>query len=256
MAVAPLSKWGFGIEIEAVVEPWKIRPEWRGKPQEYYERLALALRNRRLKSKADRLDASYQPQHSEHYDKWFITKDGSLRAVGDQVALEAVSPILKTGNKDWEDELKLFWEAMRSTSRYLCRLCTCIYIYIYIRTDSKHVQKSSKSKPISPAAHTSTSPPSTDPTPSPNSKPSPSPSSLTSTSSTPSSLPNAAGTNTAGRTPKSPLTCSPYSPPAAARAPSRSERRRLGSRAGRPVPRSGIACKVPRRRGGMSFGIS
>ena len=76
--------FGFGIEIEAVVEPWKVRPHWNNKPQEYYERLALALRNRHLKAVADRLDSNWQAHHPEHYDKWFITRDGSLTGVGNQ----------------------------------------------------------------------------------------------------------------------------------------------------------------------------
>jgi len=75
--------FGFGIEVEAVVQPWKVRPEWRGKPQEYYERLALALRNRNLKALSDNLAGSYR-SHPEHYDKWFITKDGSLQGSGDE----------------------------------------------------------------------------------------------------------------------------------------------------------------------------
>jgi hypothetical protein len=79
-----VQSFGFGIEIEAVVKPWKIRPNWRGFPQEYYEILAKALRNRGLKAIADRLNTDYQAQHPEHYNKWFITKDGSLQPEGNQ----------------------------------------------------------------------------------------------------------------------------------------------------------------------------
>ena len=81
---APVQKFGFGIEIEAVVEPWKVRPEWSNRPQEYFERLAQALRNRGLKAAADSLNSSYRPQHPEHYNKWFITPDGSLQGSGNQ----------------------------------------------------------------------------------------------------------------------------------------------------------------------------
>jgi hypothetical protein len=79
-----LTRFGFGIEIEAVGQPWKVRDEWRNKPQEYYERLAQALRNRGLVAIADRLNSGYQNQHPEHYNKWFITSDGSLQGTGTQ----------------------------------------------------------------------------------------------------------------------------------------------------------------------------
>lgn len=76
--------FGFGIEIEAVVEPWKFRPQWRFNPEQYYERLALALRNRGRNAVADNLSLTWQPQHPEHYERWFITKDGSLQTASDQ----------------------------------------------------------------------------------------------------------------------------------------------------------------------------
>jgi hypothetical protein len=69
------TEFGFGIEIEAVVQPWKARPNWI--PAQYYERLAQALRNRDLPAKADSCTESYR-KHPEHYGKWFITRDGSL----------------------------------------------------------------------------------------------------------------------------------------------------------------------------------
>ena len=68
-------KFGFGIEIEAIVQPWKRRPDW--SPAQYYERLAQALRNRDLSAKGDPCIESYR-KHPEHYGKWFITRDGSL----------------------------------------------------------------------------------------------------------------------------------------------------------------------------------
>lgn len=79
-----LSKFGFGVEVEAVVQPWRVRAEWRDQPQLYYERLALALRNRGLNAVADDLTGTYQAQHAEHYDKWFITRDGSIQGTADQ----------------------------------------------------------------------------------------------------------------------------------------------------------------------------
>jgi hypothetical protein len=69
------TEFGFGIEIEAVVLPWKRRPDWI--PAQYYERLAQALRNRDLPAKGDPCTDSYR-KHPEHYGKWFITRDGSL----------------------------------------------------------------------------------------------------------------------------------------------------------------------------------
>jgi len=75
--------FGFGVEIEAVVQPRKIKPEWRRKPEEYYKKLASALRKRGLSAVADDLSGSHR-SHPEHYDKWFITKDGSLRGERDE----------------------------------------------------------------------------------------------------------------------------------------------------------------------------
>lgn len=72
-----MTDYHFGVEIEVIVEPHKIRPPLREKHALYYEKLAAALRNRGLKAKADSLQAGYS-KRPEHYDKWWITKDGSL----------------------------------------------------------------------------------------------------------------------------------------------------------------------------------
>ena len=65
----------FGVEIEVIAEPLIVRhPVIR---KFYYERLAESLRSHGLSAVADSLDGTYR-KHSEHYDKWFITKDGSL----------------------------------------------------------------------------------------------------------------------------------------------------------------------------------
>ncbi|KAK1756705.1 putative amidoligase enzyme-domain-containing protein [Echria macrotheca] len=77
----------------------------------YYECLAAQLRANGQKAAADRLDKSYR-KHPEHYDKWWITKDGSL---GNPrypfLPLEAVSPILNTVK--WEAHIDAFWNAWR-----------------------------------------------------------------------------------------------------------------------------------------------
>lgn len=75
--------FGFGIEIEAVVQPRRVRPEWRHKPEKYYEKIAASLRKRHLVAVADDLKGSYR-SHPEHYNKWFITSDASLRGTGDE----------------------------------------------------------------------------------------------------------------------------------------------------------------------------
>jgi hypothetical protein len=65
----------FGIEIEVIAEPHKVRHPliaW-----VYYERLAAALEFQGLTALADRNQGRYR-KHREHYDKWWITKDGSL----------------------------------------------------------------------------------------------------------------------------------------------------------------------------------
>lgn len=67
----------FGVEIEVRVEPHKIRHPLSEKHALYYEKLAAALRNRGLQARADDLQGRYG-KHPEHYDKWWITKDGSL----------------------------------------------------------------------------------------------------------------------------------------------------------------------------------
>jgi hypothetical protein len=64
-----------GVEIELIAEPHKIRHPLRRRV--YYEKLATSLRYYDLKAKADDLKHKYR-KHREHYDKWFITKDGSL----------------------------------------------------------------------------------------------------------------------------------------------------------------------------------
>lgn len=107
-----MTDYHFGVEIEVIVEPHKIRPPLREKHALYYEKLAAALRNRGLKAKADSLQAGYS-KRPEHYDKWWITKDGSLGSPENLIPMEAVSPVLRRkGN--WEGEIDTFWNAMRA----------------------------------------------------------------------------------------------------------------------------------------------
>ena len=65
----------FGIEIEAVVTPWKIRPGWTAR--QYHQRLQAALTNRELLATVNTSGSNLT--RLEPYDKWFITNDGSLR---------------------------------------------------------------------------------------------------------------------------------------------------------------------------------
>jgi hypothetical protein len=65
----------FGVEIEMIVEPHTVRDPL--KPEVYYRKLEAALRKRGLKALADTLTERYR-KHPEHYNKWWITKDGSL----------------------------------------------------------------------------------------------------------------------------------------------------------------------------------
>jgi len=65
----------FGIEIEAIAEPHDVRHPLRRLT--YYRELATSLRSNGLGAVADQLDERYR-KHPEHYNKWFITKDGSL----------------------------------------------------------------------------------------------------------------------------------------------------------------------------------
>lgn len=141
-----MTNYHFGIEIEVIVEPHKIRPPLNEKHALYYEKLAAALRNRNLKAKADSLQNGYAKK-PEHYDKWWITSDSSLgndpnRSTKEYssplsqmqhfeytnsklaVQLEAVSPIL-TCESYWEDEIETFWTAMRKVFHMPDRSSRC-----------------------------------------------------------------------------------------------------------------------------------
>ncbi|KAI1740849.1 putative amidoligase enzyme-domain-containing protein [Xylaria scruposa] len=118
-----MANYHFGVEIEVCVEPHKIRNPLSEKHALYYEKLAAALRNRRLNAKADDLTSTYV-KHPEHYDKWWITKDGSLGNPEGLIPMEAVSPVLGC-RQDWEDEIDTFWAAMRAVFHMPKRLPRC-----------------------------------------------------------------------------------------------------------------------------------
>ncbi|KAI8626748.1 putative amidoligase enzyme-domain-containing protein [Xylariaceae sp. FL1651] len=107
-----MADYHFGIEIEVLVKPHKIRNPLIEKHALYYEKLAAALRNRGLKSQADSLQNGYS-KHPEHYDKWWITKDSSLGNPEHLIPMEAVSPVLGC-RAHWEGEIDKFWAAMRA----------------------------------------------------------------------------------------------------------------------------------------------
>ncbi|OQO15258.1 hypothetical protein B0A48_00641 [Cryoendolithus antarcticus] len=89
--------YNFGIEIELISRPHTVRsPLVR---IEYYERLAASLRKRALSAQADTSTENYR-KHTEHYDKWWITRDGSL---GDP----------DHPQRNWEDEIDTFWTAYK-----------------------------------------------------------------------------------------------------------------------------------------------
>ena len=75
----------FGVEIELIAAPHKIRhPLTRSY---YYKKLAKALREDGINAVADPLQRGHQyRKHPEHYDKWFITKDGSIGNPGHPVS--------------------------------------------------------------------------------------------------------------------------------------------------------------------------
>lgn len=67
--------FAIGVELELIGRP-RIG---RTRPECYYADLANSLNNTLTHSyaAADRLDQPYR-KYPEHYDKWWITKDGSL----------------------------------------------------------------------------------------------------------------------------------------------------------------------------------
>lgn len=137
-----MASYSFGVEIELIMEPRDVH--FPHSPRVYYNKLASSLRYNGAAAIADTLDRRYR-KHPEHYDKWWITKDGSL---GDPdfpsskltdhtegtikgnytqsalsgclpisafliVPLEVVSPILSTRHR-WADDIDTFWTACRT----------------------------------------------------------------------------------------------------------------------------------------------
>lgn len=64
-----------GVEIEIIAESIEVYHPFI--KEVYYEELAECLRRHETKAKADEPKSKYR-KHDEHYDKWWITKDGSL----------------------------------------------------------------------------------------------------------------------------------------------------------------------------------
>lgn len=73
--MSSFGSYNFGVELELIAEPKRVRhPLLRAV---YYEELATSLRYDGAKAEADKLNQRYR-KRPEHYDKWWITKDGSL----------------------------------------------------------------------------------------------------------------------------------------------------------------------------------
>lgn len=118
----PTPRYTLGVEIEVLVEPHKIRPPLHEKHALYYELLAKALRNRGLKAQHN--DLTQREWRSSNYNEWYITKDGSLGNPDNLIPTEAVSPILDTA-ADWDQEIDVFWDAMRAVFHMPQRAGTC-----------------------------------------------------------------------------------------------------------------------------------
>ncbi|KAK5457171.1 hypothetical protein LTS15_004952 [Exophiala xenobiotica] len=116
----------FGVEIELVAEPHAVLPQSNRKSyyKLYYEKLAACLRRHDIDAVADSLAGGYR-KHSEHYDKWFITKDGSLGIpTDDAIPLEAVSRVCDTAY-NWEDEIDFFWTSWGEVFKLPRRSAKC-----------------------------------------------------------------------------------------------------------------------------------
>lgn len=85
---ATMTDFHFGIEIEVIVAPHKVRYPLEEYHALYYGKLAASLRKRGLRAEADNLREGYG-KRPEHYDKWWITKDGSL---GDPIGKSNMNP--------------------------------------------------------------------------------------------------------------------------------------------------------------------
>ncbi|KAL2826206.1 putative amidoligase enzyme-domain-containing protein [Aspergillus cavernicola] len=107
------SSYDFGVEIEIIAKPsihYILDDPNTVDRSFYYGLLAYSLRQKDRPALADSLQERYR-KHSEHYDKWWITKDGSLgNPPHPEIPLEVVSPILST-SRTWEGEIDVFWEA-------------------------------------------------------------------------------------------------------------------------------------------------
>ena len=118
----------FGVEIETIAEPHKVRDNLQALTKEYYEKIAKSLKNRNLQAASDPLVPGQDGRTPSRYDKWWITRDGSLTIppadAARLVASEAVSPILTTSG-NWQREIDTFWDGYHAvfhtpTSSPLC----------------------------------------------------------------------------------------------------------------------------------------
>lgn len=69
----------FGVEIEMVLTPKYVTMQYAPQEDELWRKLLAALLQREGLEAVAKHDEERYRNHPEHYDKWFITTDGSLR---------------------------------------------------------------------------------------------------------------------------------------------------------------------------------
>ncbi|KAL1584293.1 hypothetical protein WHR41_06756 [Cladosporium halotolerans] len=99
----------FGVEIEIMAKPHQIR-ETPLNQLLYWEKLGKALEKRGINVEVDKPHGPYRKNKERYTRGWWITRDGSLVRHQDEIAFEAVSPILNTSN-GWEHQIDMFWKA-------------------------------------------------------------------------------------------------------------------------------------------------
>ncbi|EPE08056.1 swim zinc finger domain protein [Ophiostoma piceae UAMH 11346] len=112
-----MASYTFGVEIEIIAVPHTIRANLQSLTAAYYRKIAAALKVRGLQAGSNPLTPSADGRTPASYDKWWITRDGSLiiqpSDAARLVAIEAVSPILST-SEDWQREIDKFWEGFHA----------------------------------------------------------------------------------------------------------------------------------------------
>ncbi len=71
-----MPEYHLGVEIEALLQPLRISHPLREKHALYYKKLAEALQAKGLKARAN--DLKTNTKYPDKYNKWWITRDGSL----------------------------------------------------------------------------------------------------------------------------------------------------------------------------------